>query len=199
MKKFLLGLLLPALILYGCSASGAANNPSGISPQNTTTQVETKGPDSKDAVKDTPDTSLEETKPVEGNAPNKKEAPKVIVSNDYKFESVPLENAPQNIADIYEKNKEQYKLVVADDGNHTYIIAMMGEKRTAGYSIKVLSIEDNEEGRLKVTAELKQPSKDEMVAQVITYPVDIVRIQKTNLPIYAVDTNSNKVSVEDKR
>jgi hypothetical protein len=90
------------------------------------------------------------------------------------------------------------KVIVTGEGEYTYIIAMMGEKPTGGYAIKVVSIDDNEEGKYAVTVELSSPEEDSIVNQAIAYPADIVRIPKSNIPVYAVDTKGSKITTERK-
>ncbi len=72
-----------------------------------------------------------------------------------------------------------------EDGFYTVFIGL-GERATAGYGIKVLSVEDNE-GRTNILVEETKPGKDEMVAQVITYPY--VLIQMTGI--------TNNFNIED--
>lgn len=123
---------------------------------------------------------------------------KGIIYNKYQFERLKLQDAPQTIKDMYEGNKKDKKVITTDDNGYTYIIALAGEKPTAGYDVKVVSIEDIEEGKLKVTVEFIEPKKGSLVAQVITYPVDIVRMNKVGLPVYALDTEGNIINVEKK-
>lgn len=172
MRKLLIFIVLLTFVTAGCSMTKASEN---NAPARQTEELSNTGSD-------------------KGTAPKNG-----IVSNSYKFETIALENAPQKIIDIYENNKETIKVAIADDGEFTYIISMMGQKPTAGYSIKVVSIEDNEEGKLRVTIKSSEPDKDTIVAQVITYPVEIVRIPKTNLPIYAVDTEGKEIVTLDMR
>lgn len=121
-----------------------------------------------------------------------------IISNSYKFERISQENAPSKVINLYKQNRENQMIIITDDGAYTYIIALMGRKPTGGYTIKIQSIEDNEEGKLKVTVKFNVPGKDSIVTQAITYPIDIVRINKTNLPFYGVDTAGKIIKVEKK-
>lgn len=68
-----------------------------------------------------------------------------------------------------------YTYWVDADGTYTVFIGL-GERSTAGYGIKVLSVEDNE-GNTNILVEETKPGKDEMVAQVITYPYVIVQMK----------------------
>jgi hypothetical protein len=119
-----------------------------------------------------------------------------IISNSYKFERITLENAPRKIKNIYEQEKKEREIIISNDGNYTYIIALIGQKPTAGYDAKVQSIEDNEEGKLKITVKFTEPEKGSITAQVITYPYDIIKISKTDLPFYGVDTAGKAIKVE---
>lgn len=67
-----------------------------------------------------------------------------------------------------------YTYWVDDEGTYTVVIGL-GERATAGYGIKVLSVEDNE-GKTIILVEETKPGKDDMVAQVITYPYTIIQM-----------------------
>jgi hypothetical protein len=65
---------------------------------------------------------------------------------------------------------------------HTVIAIFMGYRPTAGYSVEVIDIKE-ENQKMIITANLKQPGKNCINLQVTTNPYQIVSIKKTNLPI----------------
>ena len=99
-----------------------------------------------------------------------------IVNNKINFEVVGTEEAPKVLVEMLNKNKSKRGFVytVDDSTGYIYIAIMSGTKPTGGYSIAVTTIEDNE-GRTNVFVNESVPSKEMMVAQVITYPYTIVR------------------------
>lgn len=65
---------------------------------------------------------------------------------------------------------------------HTVIAVFMGYRPTSGYSVEVVDLKE-ENQKMIITANLKQPGKNCINLQVTTNPYQIVSIKKTNLPI----------------
>lgn len=86
------------------------------------------------------------------------------------------ENIPPNIKSIIESLKKKRGFAYFQEDEDTILFISMGEKNTAGYEIKVKSIEAVGD-TVKVIVSEKTPGKDEIVAQVITYPYTIVRVE----------------------
>ncbi len=112
---------------------------------------------------------------------------------------------------------------VDTDGVYTMFIGL-GEKPTGGYSIRVLSVEDNE-GKTNIIVEEIIPKPDEIVTQALTYPYVVIemkgitdrfiikntnndeykQIKEDELDVYIIDgvyqgqidSNSIEVKVED--
>lgn len=78
------------------------------------------------------------------------------------------------------------------DGKGGYIVFIgMGEKPTGGFSIKVLSVEDNE-GRTNIFIEEISPKADDVVTQALTYPYIVIEIKGvTNR--FSIITNSKAI------
>ncbi|HOI25065.1 MAG TPA: protease complex subunit PrcB family protein [Caldisericia bacterium] len=90
--------------------------------------------------------------------------------------------------DSYQEFLTNNKLVIPnpiDLREHTVIAIFMGYRPTAGYSVEVVDIKE-ENQKMLVTANLKQPGKNCINLQVTTNPYQIVSIKKTNLPIEIV-------------
>lgn len=62
-----------------------------------------------------------------------------------------------------------------DNGKYTLFIGM-GEKPTGGFSIKVISVEDNE-GKTNILVEETIPKKDDIVSQALTYPYLVIEMK----------------------
>lgn len=100
-----------------------------------------------------------------------------ITVNDISFERVALEDLDSKTRDIINESKEKsgYKLIESEEKGYYYLAVFAGEKPTAGYSIRITKVLDSE-GVTKVMVEETVPGKDVMVAQVLTYPMDIVKL-----------------------
>lgn len=99
-----------------------------------------------------------------------------ITVNDIPFESVKADDLP---ADIKEKvdlqrGKEGFDMLVS--GDTSYLVVYAGERPTAGYSVEIERIVD-QEGVTQVTLREEAPAKGDMVAQVITYPLAIAKLE----------------------
>ncbi len=68
-----------------------------------------------------------------------------------------------------------YYYWVDTNGVYTMFIGL-GEKLTGGYSLKVLSVEDNE-GKTNILVEETIPKADEMVTQALTYPYILIEMK----------------------
>ena len=86
-----------------------------------------------------------------------------------------------------------YTYWVNEDGTYTVFIGL-GERSTAGYGITVISVEDNE-GNTNILVEETKPGKDDMVAQVITYPYVIIQMGGITDNFNIADTEGNSFDV----
>jgi len=69
------------------------------------------------------------------------------------------------------------------DGNHLILFIGLGEKKTAGYDIKVKSIKTHNDGATyDVVIEEIKPAAGDIVAQVITYPYVLVDLGDVSAP-----------------
>jgi len=74
------------------------------------------------------------------------------------------------------KDKKGYGIIKKDDCFY-YIYIGMGEKRTGGYDVEIISVKAVD-GKIKILVEEIEPDKDDAVIQVITYPFQVLRIEK---------------------
>lgn len=61
------------------------------------------------------------------------------------------------------------------------LILDLGEKRTAGYALKVLSVDLAEPDQINLVLEVRAPGPGEMVAQVLTRPYAVCRLPRVGL------------------
>lgn len=99
-----------------------------------------------------------------------------IVLNKINFEVVSEKNAPRILMEMVNKNKDKrgYVFTVDYSTGYIYIAVMSGTKPTVGYSIDVTGVEDNE-GKTNVFVKELIAPKENMLAQVITYPYTIIK------------------------
>ncbi len=88
---------------------------------------------------------------------------------------VMLEEAPAEVRAVVEENRARFfqrSLVIGDS---TYIVAGYGEKPTAGYSVEFGEALRRDD-RVRVVVIYSAPAPGLAVAQVLTYPVTIARL-----------------------
>ena len=149
-KKIIITLLAAALVfsmlLSACGKDDAKNTP---------------------IPSDTPGSSTEEP----SSAPNQG-----ITVNDIEFEVIDiavLDDAMKALVpDLALAGGFYYW--VDSEGVYTVFIGL-GERSTAGYGIKVISVEDNE-GITNILVEETKPGDGEIVAQVLTYPYTLIQM-----------------------
>lgn len=98
------------------------------------------------------------------------------------FERVTIDETPDDVrATIQYKNREKATYVLPSDDNY-FIIVSRGEQPTSGYEVEILTIEDWGDS-IHVFYKFKDPADDELVSPVITFPLDIVKIKRSNKQI----------------
>jgi hypothetical protein len=99
-----------------------------------------------------------------------------ITVNDIPFERVTIDELPGDIKDNVEQNRESEGFDILQSGEVSYLVVYAGERPTAGHSIEITRIVD-QEGVTQVTVSEKAPGREDIVAQVITYPLDIAKLE----------------------
>ena len=90
--------------------------------------------------------------------------------------------------DSYQEFISNNKLVIpnpVDLRERTVVAIFMGYRPTSGYSIEIADVTEQDQ-KMFIKVNLKQPGKNCINLQVITNPYQIVSIKKTNLPIEIV-------------
>ncbi len=96
-----------------------------------------------------------------------------------------LEEMPTNVREYLEQYTmtENYRAFTFD--GDTYLYATRGEMMTAGYSV-VLKDGQFSDGNVEVIVEKRDPDESDMVAQVLTYPIKLVRLADNQLEYTSV-------------
>lgn len=102
-----------------------------------------------------------------------------------KFQNIEVEKAPEKIQELIPRYLSEERALACKIDDEIYIVLTRGEKGTAGYSAgleKIETIKNDKNFNLVVHARYKDPKPDEMVAQIITYPVTVVKTELQGLP-----------------
>ena len=102
-----------------------------------------------------------------------------------KFQHIELEKAPEKIQELIPRYLSEERALACKIDGKIYIVVTRGEKGTAGYSAgldRIEKVNNNKSFNLVVHAKYKDPKPDEMVAQIITYPVTVVKTELEGLP-----------------
>ncbi|WHH60197.1 protease complex subunit PrcB family protein [Petroclostridium sp. X23] len=105
------------------------------------------------------------------------DAPQGITVNEIDFERIAIEDLDSELRAAFEEAKMErgYKLVKDKASDHYYLAVFAGQKPSAGYDVKIARVMDNE-GITDVLVQEFVPGKDTMVAEMLTYPMDIVKL-----------------------
>jgi len=114
------------------------------------------------------------TSPTAGNIETDSQG--IAVSN-IDFERVKYDGLNADIQAVIDegKNEKGYKLVRDESDEYYYLAVFSGQKPTAGYQVEITKVTENE-GVTDVFIKEDSPAKGMMVAEVLTYPLDIVKL-----------------------
>ena len=98
-----------------------------------------------------------------------------IMVNTIGFERVNLEQLSDNIKSKVDESRAQQGYDVINVGDDMYLVVYAGERNTSGYAIEINSIVDNE-GKTEIKVIETVPADDAQLLQVLTYPLDIVKL-----------------------
>ncbi|MGF7058072.1 protease complex subunit PrcB family protein [Brassicibacter mesophilus] len=104
---------------------------------------------------------------------------------EVKFRILEANEVPQKVQDLIPRYLAEERALACKLDNEVYIIVTRGEKKTAGYSVtldKLVKVKKDDSFDLIAHAEYSDPKPDQMVAQVITYPMVIAKADLDNLP-----------------
>lgn len=87
-----------------------------------------------------------------------------------------IDSLPEKIEKKIRQSKKEAYLDIYLHENHLYIVASLGQKKKAGYEINIAKIKKKAVGEWEILICKKEPKKEEVVAQVINYPISIIKI-----------------------
>lgn len=102
------------------------------------------------------------------------------------FEPVTEKTMPRELeAEIIPNYRDIERALACRVGDDIYVLAMRGEKPTSGYEIAITKLEletkDNKTNLL-VYADFADPTEPENMAQVISFPISVVKADLDGLP-----------------
>lgn len=83
------------------------------------------------------------------------------------------ESYPAEIVKYLEDNMKKETQQAFNINNRTYLVLTMGQQPSAGHSVELKNI-ILKDGTLKVLVKYEKPGKNDMVAEVITYPTLVI-------------------------
>lgn len=106
-----------------------------------------------------------------------KDASQGMTVNEIDFENISIEDLDSDVQEVLEEAKKErgYKLINKEKSDYKYLAVFAGEKPNAGYDVEITKVIDNE-GVTNVTVQEIIPREETLTAQVMTYPMDIVKL-----------------------
>lgn len=179
-------LILATLIISLVAFTAGCNNIQDSEPTDSPSQVEDNDTvdddvDKDDSNKDNNDEDVANDEP--------EEPKETIVIGDVSFEILEISELSSNLQQAFGFiNEHRGYGIVLEDGKDIIVFIGTGEKPTAGYDFHLKTIEKTSDG-INITIVETQPKKDEMVAEVLTYPAKFIRI--------TTDSRNINVQTED--
>lgn len=113
------------------------------------------------------------------------------------------EELPETVYTLVNENKFMPGVSSVEENGFVYVIVSGGEQPHSGYSVKVNKVSETDAG-IFVDASLQGPDPDKMYAQIISYPVQVVKIKANGKvkPVYKVgqmgeEASSKRIVIRD--
>ena len=107
-------------------------------------------------------------------------------NNEIMFEEVKAKAMPRELeAEIIPQYRDIERALACKVGDEIFVLAMRGEKPTRGYEIQITDLQlerKDKKTTLIVFADFADPAEPENMAQVISYPVSVVKAKMDGLP-----------------
>ncbi|AEE96914.1 protease complex subunit PrcB family protein [Mahella australiensis] len=113
--------------------------------------------------------------------------------NNIKYEKIDVSDAPLKLQETIEQVKKKKGYIYYTENDSDYIYVAAGEKPTGGYTVEVLDLIENKNGKLTLTVRFTEPGKNDMVTQVITYPYALIRFKAIDKPVEVIDESNDKL------
>lgn len=98
------------------------------------------------------------------------------------YKIIEIEDAPKEVQNWLKENKDKEGYLVFHGENKIYVVITRGEVPTGGYKIELDSIEEFED-KVVVYLKYSEPDPGLIVIQVISYPILIIELDKTEKEI----------------
>lgn len=136
--------------------------------------------------------------PSSSNSGSSSIAPEESASNKLSFEIVDSSNIPKVLLEKVNKIKKQrgFTYYKDDSSGSIYLVVLMGEKPTGGYSISVVDVEDYDD-KIKVQVQERVPDRNQMVTMALTQPYTVVKIKSTKTKIIVENQSGMKLEKID--
>ncbi|SFD68731.1 PrcB C-terminal [Lentibacillus persicus] len=118
----------------------------------------------------------------------REEGPITKEKSDLSFKSINPGEAPESVQTWIEKNRKEEAKKVSHADSKTYVIIMLGQKSTGGFSVtidsmqleKIISPESKaDKGTVHVTYHTIEPEEGSINTQALTYPMAIAELEGT--------------------
>ena len=93
------------------------------------------------------------------------------------FTVTPMQEVPDELADLIEENKKDEIRMTYADGEDLYLVRGYGEQKTGGYSISVKSCTEDEE-TIWLDTQLLGPKNQEEISKDPSYPCLVINMEK---------------------
>jgi hypothetical protein len=93
------------------------------------------------------------------------------------FQKAALEDLSADIRNSVRLDRADQGYDILHSGADFYLVVYAGERPTGGYAVNITAI-TSDGGETRVTVRETVPAQDEMVTQALTYPFDIVKLEK---------------------
>lgn len=94
------------------------------------------------------------------------------------FSTVDPDDAPEELKEIIEQNKQGEIRMSYEDGDVCYAVRGYGCQKTGGYSIQVNGVWEREDG-IHVDTSLMGPARDQEIAEEPSFPFLILKLGET--------------------
>lgn len=109
------------------------------------------------------------------------------------------EEMPNNVQEYLEQFKMIENYLAFNYEDEVYLFASRGEMMTGGYSV-VLKDATYDNGTVKIIVEKKDPAKDDIVTQALTYPTKLVKLADNTVEykkVVFVDVNNKELAEKE--
>ncbi|GAB6933914.1 protease complex subunit PrcB family protein [Calditerricola satsumensis] len=112
------------------------------------------------------------------------------------YRVIPRHDAPPDIQQWIDRHFRNEGAYVSRTADATYVLISRGEKPTAGYGIAVQAV-TCKDGGIVVTVRTIDPQPGDIVAEVITYPHVVVKLDAQSKPIRVVTTDGREIPLQE--